>query len=75
MFNHPTFADSVAAPAGQRDANSTSGESDEILALARNAGMLVTLDGQVGREKYQSIVGSIASFMRFADAVRTTRFS
>jgi hypothetical protein len=44
-------------------------ESDKILALAREAGMLVTLDGQIGREKYQSIAGSVASFRRFAEAL------
>jgi hypothetical protein len=74
-LNHPAFAQSVPAPADQHDADSASGESDEILALARNAGMLITLDGQIGREKYQSIAGSIASFKRFAEALRTARLS
>ena len=43
---------------------------DNILELARGAGLLVTLDGQIGREKYQSVGGSLASFMRFVDALR-----
>lgn len=41
----------------------------EILALAREAGMLITLDGQIGREKYQSIAGSLHAFKRFAEAL------
>nr|WP_236061631.1 hypothetical protein [Paraburkholderia domus] len=49
-----------------RDAAS---EFDEILALAREAGMLITLDGQIGREKYQSIAGSLHAFRRFAEAL------
>lgn len=45
---------------------------DDVLELARNAGLLVTLDGQIGREKYQSVAGSLTSFMRFVDALRDT---
>ena len=52
--------------------SAAAGELDEILALARDAGMLITLDGQIGREKYQSVAGSLTSFKRFADALRTT---
>ncbi|CAE6689796.1 hypothetical protein PQR37_03610 [Paraburkholderia nemoris] len=52
-------------PQNTRDAAS---EFDEILALAREAGMLITLDGQIGREKYQSIAGSLHAFKRFAEA-------
>jgi hypothetical protein len=47
------------------------GDFNEILALAREAGMLITLDGQIGTEKYESIAGSLASFRRFANAMRT----
>jgi hypothetical protein len=50
----------------------TTNDADDILELARGAGLLVTLDGQIGREKYQSIAGSLASFMRFVDALRQT---
>lgn len=42
---------------------------DAIVELAREAGMLVTLDGQIGREKYQSIAGSLTAFRRFVDAL------
>lgn len=45
---------------------------DDILELARGAGLLVTLDGQIGREKYQSVAGSVTSLMRFVDALRDT---
>jgi hypothetical protein len=75
MLNDPACAQSAPSPVGQHDPNSAHGEFDEILALARDAGMLITLDGQIGREKYQSIAGSIASFRRFAEALRTTRLS
>jgi hypothetical protein len=43
---------------------------DAIVELAREAGMLITLDGQIGREKYQSIEGSLSAFRRFIDALR-----
>jgi hypothetical protein len=48
------------------------GQIDEVLELARGAGLLITLDGQIGREKYQSIAGSLASFMRFVEALRAS---
>lgn len=54
-------------PQGVREATT---EFDEILALARESGMLITLDGQIGREKYQSIAGSLHAFKRFAEALR-----
>jgi hypothetical protein len=41
-------------------------ESDALLDLARDAGMLVILDAQIGREKYQSVVGTPASLLRLA---------
>ena len=50
----------------------STGTVDDILELARRAGLLVTLGGQIGREKYQSVAGSLASFMRFVDALRST---
>ncbi|AHI68597.1 hypothetical protein [Burkholderia thailandensis] len=43
--------------------------TDALLELAREAGMLVTLDGQIGRERYQSVAGSVASLMRFVTAL------
>jgi hypothetical protein len=42
---------------------------DAIVELAREAGMLVTLDGQIGRQKYESIAGSLTAFRRFVDAL------
>ncbi|MGR3907445.1 hypothetical protein Q3A80_10360 [Burkholderia sp. SR8] len=42
---------------------------DALLALARESGLLVTLDGQIGREKYQSVVGSVLALQRFAAAL------
>ncbi|HKT63149.1 MAG TPA: hypothetical protein VJR91_06195 [Burkholderia sp.] len=45
-------------------------ELDALLALARESGLLVTLDGQIGREKYQSVAGSVLALQRFAAAVR-----
>ncbi|AWV01523.1 hypothetical protein DM992_18395 [Burkholderia sp. JP2-270] len=42
---------------------------DTLLALAREAGLLVTLDGQIGREKYQSVAGSVLALQRFAAAL------
>ncbi|HDR9251352.1 hypothetical protein [Burkholderia vietnamiensis] len=42
---------------------------DALLALAREAGLLVTLDAQIGREKYQSIAGSVRALQRFAAAL------
>jgi hypothetical protein len=71
MLNHCAFAQPDPAPKEQHDLDSASAES-EILTLARNAGMLITLDGQIGREKYQSISGSVSSFRRFAEALRKT---
>lgn len=52
--------------------NQTTNAVDDVLELARSAGLLVTLDGQIGREKYQSVAGSLTSFMRFVDALRET---
>ncbi|USU18182.1 hypothetical protein [Paraburkholderia fungorum] len=51
------------------DASGAGDDFNRILALAREAGMLVTLDGQIGREKYQSIAGSLNAFRRFARAL------
>jgi hypothetical protein len=40
-----------------------------LLSIARNAGMLVMLDAQIGRERYQSVAGSVASLQRFASVL------
>ncbi|TCW84916.1 hypothetical protein C5O80_06620 [Burkholderia sp. SRS-46] len=59
----------TAEPAPASDAASRD-DLEALLALARQAGLLVTLDGQIGREKYQSIAGSVAALQRFAAALR-----
>lgn len=58
--------------ANQAAKQATTSDVDDILKLARGAGLLVTLDGQIGREKYQSVAGSLTCFMRFVDALRQT---
>ncbi|MFP4896572.1 hypothetical protein [Paraburkholderia sp. EG304] len=40
-----------------------------LLSIARDAGMLVLLDAQIGRERYQSVAGSVTSLQRFASAL------
>lgn len=72
MSCHSAFTRPAIATCAASEAGSGCAEFDQILALAREAGMLVTLDGQIGREKYQSIAGSLASFKRFAEALRMT---
>jgi hypothetical protein len=42
----------------------------DIAAMARAAGLTVLLDGQIGREKYESVTGSLAALRRFGDAYR-----
>lgn len=65
-----TFSVRATALAGQpQDTRNAVSEFDEILALARESGMLITLDGQIGREKYQSIAGSLHAFKCFAEAL------
>jgi hypothetical protein len=54
----------------QAENKALTGSVEDILELARGAGLLVTLDGQIGREKYQSVAGSLSSFLRFVDALR-----
>lgn len=53
-------------------AHASTGKVEDILELAREAGLLITLDGQIGREKYQSVAGSLSSFLRFVAALRDT---
>ena len=42
---------------------------ESLLSIARSAGMLVMLDAQIGRERYQSVAGSVMSLQRFASAL------
>lgn len=39
----------------------------DILKIAANSGMQVTLDGRIGRQEYRSVVGSLQALQRFAD--------
>ncbi|MBY4871040.1 hypothetical protein DIE14_02620 [Burkholderia sp. Bp9017] len=57
-----------AAPAVQAGIRPPA-DLDALLALARESGLLVTLDGQIGREKYQSVAGSVFALQRFATAL------
>lgn len=45
-------------------------DTQALVALARDAGMLVILDGQIGRERYESVTGSVATLARFAKALQ-----
>jgi hypothetical protein len=44
----------------------------DILKLAKDSGMLIVLDGRIGREEYMSVYGSIQALQRFADALRAS---
>ena len=41
----------------------------DILETARAAGLMVLLNGRIGREDYQSVSGSVAALERFVDAL------
>jgi hypothetical protein len=41
----------------------------DILTIAIDSGLLVTLDGRIGREEYKSVHGSIIALDRFASAI------
>ena len=63
--SHPQAPAGAAAPKP-----AAPGHSLDIVALARSVGMLITLDGCIGNEQYQSVFGSLLSLERFAQAVR-----
>jgi hypothetical protein len=42
----------------------------DIEKIASNSGMLVVLDGRIGREEYKSVYGSLEALQRFANSVR-----
>jgi len=42
----------------------------DIAAIARTAGLVVLLDGKIGREDYHSVSGSIPVLRRFGEAFR-----
>ncbi|WP_442793710.1 hypothetical protein [Paraburkholderia sp. ZP32-5] len=66
--NHEhTAAGGTTCRAAQPD--ETCADVERLLAVARGAGMLVMLDAQIGRERYQSVAGSVVSLQRFATAL------
>lgn len=65
-----SYADYRSDSAMQADTCAAALDTAALVALARDAGMLVTLDGQIGRERYESVTGSIATLARFAQALR-----
>ncbi|WP_137957903.1 hypothetical protein [Burkholderia sp. 4M9327F10] len=69
MSNANSSANAATPAAPSNNTRNAASEFDEILSLAREAGMLITLDGQIGRERYQSIAGSLHAFRRFAEAL------
>jgi hypothetical protein len=42
-----------------------------ILELAADAGMLVVLDGRIGRTEYRSVHGTLDAFQRFVQALES----
>jgi hypothetical protein len=42
----------------------------DIIEIARSAGLVVLLDGKIGREEYHSVSGSLPALRRFGDAFR-----
>ncbi|CAG9269716.1 hypothetical protein [Paraburkholderia caribensis] len=42
----------------------------DIEKIASEAGMLVVLDGRIGREEYKSVYGSLQARQGFANSVR-----
>ncbi|TAM48821.1 MAG: hypothetical protein EPN57_26680 [Paraburkholderia sp.] len=57
----------------QRNAVSQCGRAEagkDLLDLARDCGMTVTLDACIGRERYESVTGSCDALRRFAHAYR-----
>ncbi|ALE59005.1 hypothetical protein P0D87_12245 [Paraburkholderia sp. RL17-368-BIF-A] len=72
MSNTAPHAGNTPTDNPLQDAADSGEDIGRILTLARNAGMLVTLDGQIGRQKYQSVAGSLQAFRRFAQALSDT---
>ncbi|WP_431825555.1 hypothetical protein [Burkholderia sp. F1] len=73
---YQTDATACAAPSATPAAGSPAEGSRalpdtlSLVALARDAGMLVTLDAMIGRERYESVTGSIETLARFAQALQ-----
>ncbi|KVL28303.1 hypothetical protein WS97_26810 [Burkholderia territorii] len=70
-MSHADYRSDSGMRAATSDMYDTTGlDMVALVALARDAGMLVTLDGQIGRERYESVTGSIATLARFAQALQ-----
>lgn len=69
-MSHATQLADSGNPSGQPDAVAL--DTLALVGLARDAGMLVILDGQIGRERYESVTGSIATLARFAHALQVS---
>ncbi|HHL4078195.1 MULTISPECIES: hypothetical protein [unclassified Burkholderia] len=67
-MSHATQPADSGNPSGRSDAAAL--DTLALVTLARDAGMLVILDGQIGRERYESVTGSIATLARFAQALQ-----
>ncbi|KAG8152504.1 hypothetical protein [Burkholderia catarinensis] len=67
-MSHATQLSDSGNQSGKPDAAAL--DTLALVALARDAGMLVILDGQIGRERYESVTGSIATLARFAQALQ-----
>jgi len=73
----PSRSGGLAGPAIPRDFSTTMNKMHaprqrmDLIQLARESGMAVLLDAQIGREQYVSVSGSLAALARFADAVRS----
>ena len=67
-MSHATQLADSGNPSGRSDAAAL--DTLALVALARDAGMLVILDGQIGRERYESVTGSIDTLARFAQALQ-----
>ncbi|NTY37565.1 MULTISPECIES: hypothetical protein [Burkholderia cepacia complex] len=59
-----------AAPTASTAQGCAVPDRQALLALAREAGMMVMLDAQIGRERYESVTGSLAALARFAQALQ-----
>lgn len=70
-MSHADYRSDSGMRAATSDMSDTAAlDTAALVALARDAGMLVILDGQIGRERYESVTGSIATLARFAQALQ-----
>ncbi|AOI99767.1 hypothetical protein WS66_29020 [Burkholderia sp. LA-2-3-30-S1-D2] len=70
-MSHADYRSDSEMRAATSDSSDTAAlDTVALVALARDAGMLVILDGQIGRERYESVTGSIATLARFAQALQ-----